>query len=42
MQKRFIEKDLKIGQDKTEFSVIKEGTAEGVLVRSEIYRFFRI
>ncbi len=41
MQKRFIQGDLKIGQDaENEFKVIKDGSAEGVLVRWKSFTFF--
>ena len=41
MQKRFIQRDLKIGQDtENEFKVIKDGLAEGVLVRRKSFAFF--
>jgi len=41
MKKRFIEKDLKLGKEDDEYRVIKEGSAEGVLVRRKLVAFFK-
>ncbi len=41
MKKRFIEKDLKFGKE-DEYRVIKEGNAEGVLVRRKLVAFFKL
>ena len=41
MRKRFIEKDLKFGKE-DEYRVIKEGNAEGVLVRRKLVAFFKL
>ena len=42
MQKRFIKRDLKIGKDTDEYKVIKEGIAEGILVRRKSITFFKL
>lgn len=41
MKKRFIEKDLRLGTKEDEYRVIKEGKAEGILVRRKLIAFFK-
>lgn len=40
MKKRFFENNLKLGQSTDEFKVLKEGEAEGVLVRRQLITIF--
>lgn len=41
MKKRFFENNLELGQTEDEFKVLKEGEAEGVLVRRQFITFFK-
>ena len=41
VKKRFFDKNLKIGQDSNEFKVVREGKAEGILVRRKLITFFK-
>lgn len=41
VKKRFIEKDLMLGNSDDEYKTIKEGKAEGVLVRRKFIAFFK-
>ena len=41
VKKRFIEKDLRLGTEDDEYRVIKDGTAEGILVRRKFITFFK-
>lgn len=41
MKKRFFENNLELGQSADEFKILKEGEAEGVLVRRQFITFFK-
>ena len=41
MKKRFFQNNIELGKKEDEFKTIKEGKAEGVLVRREFVTFFK-